>query len=158
MLTSLYPGWFYSKMRFQFLIFIPAIIALQGCNPIDQRTFNPNANRPPVVRIKADNGPATKPFIEIVQGTSPDVYKAPLQQSVKAALAHKSNILFIIDGLAPPQKTPEEQQAVLKALLNELVVPVATQITEAGALPIQLDIRVETDSSVKQSVVRINVR
>lgn len=139
-------------------LFMLVALMMLGCNPIDQRTFDPNANRPPVVPDKVDNKPAVKPFIEIVEGTSPDIYKVPLQQAVKTALAHKRNILFMIDGLAPPQKTPEEQLAVLKTLLDGLVTPIATQVTEAGALPIQLDIRLGTDPTVRQSVVRINVR
>ncbi|MDF7673493.1 hypothetical protein PT277_01795 [Acetobacteraceae bacterium ESL0709] len=149
---------FRSRIFLQLPLFMLTAAILQGCNPIDQRTFDPNANRPPVVPPKVDHTPKAKPFIEIVEGTPPDVYRAPLQQAVKTALAHKPNILFTIEGLAPPQATPQEQFASLKVLLDSLVVPIATQITEAGAQPIQLDIRVGTDRSIKQSVVRINVR
>ncbi|QHI96333.1 hypothetical protein GT348_01415 [Aristophania vespae] len=134
------------------------LVALQGCTPIDQRTFNADAGKPPVLHKKHYFTPDKKPFVEIVQGTSQDVYGAPLKKAVKAALTQKKNILFIVEGLSPLQKTPEEQVTHMTALLNELVVPVATQISDAGALPIQIDMRLRTAPLLKQAVVRINVR
>lgn len=134
--------------------------SLCGCNPIDQRTFDPQAGRPP--KVAAPALPATPPgkpaFLQIAGGTPEDDYGPQVEKATKLALSRKRNILFIVQGMAPMQKTPEAETKSLQSLTKDLVNPVASHILAAGARPIQLDMRVGSDPTVQNNMVRIYVR
>ncbi|MUG05204.1 hypothetical protein GM556_06565 [Bombella sp. ESL0378] len=133
---------------------------LWGCNPIDQRTFDPQAGRPP--RVAAPALPVAAPgkpaFLQIIEGTPEEEYGPAVEKAAKLALSRKSNILFTVQGIAPMQKTPEAERETLHTLTQNLVSPVANHILAAGARPIQLDMRVSTDPTVHSNMVRIYVR
>ena len=134
--------------------------SLCGCNPIDQRTFDPQAGRPP--KVAAPALPATPPgrpaFLQIAGGTPETEYGPQVEKATKLALSRKRNILFIVQGMAPMQKTAEAETQALQHLTKELVSPVASHILAAGARPIQLDMRVGSDPTVQNNMVRIYVR
>ncbi|MXV43817.1 hypothetical protein GS501_01955 [Saccharibacter sp. 17.LH.SD] len=154
--------------RFEFsrifsFCYLPAVFAVMGgvvgCSPLDQRTFDPRAGTPPKPYIAPVVAPTPKaPFLQIMEGTPESDYAAPVETATKAALARKSNILFIIQGIAPMQSTPDKQLQILSDLTQNLVVPVAKRIQAAGALPIQIEMRASTDSTVSHAMVRVNVR
>lgn len=133
---------------------------LWGCDPIDQRTFDPQAGRPP--RVAAPALPVAAPgkpaFLQIVDGTPEDEYGPAVEKATKLALSRKNNILFIIQGIAPMQKTPEAERETLHTLTQDLVAHVASHALAAGARPIQLDMRVSADPTVHSNMVRIYVR
>lgn len=134
--------------------------SLCGCNPIDQRTFDPQAGRPP--KVAAPTLPPTTPgkpaFLQIAGGTPEQTYGPEVEKATKLALSRKSNILFIVQGIAPMQKTPDAEAESLHRLTQELVNPVASHILAAGARPIQLDMRASSDPTVQNNMVRIYVR
>lgn len=132
---------------------------MQGCAPIDQRTFNPNAGKPPRPHSTPPAPPKTQaPFLQILDATPQSDYATPVDTAAKMALSRKPNILFIVQGIAPMQNTPDKQAQILTELTQRLVVPVANRIVAAGARPIQIDMRVSTDSTAQHAMVRVNVR
>ena len=134
--------------------------SLCGCNPIDQRTFDPQAGRPPQVAAPAlpAAAPGRPAFLQITGGTPEQTYGPEVEKATKLALSRKSNILFIFQGMAPMQKTPDAEAESLHRLTQELVNPVASHILAAGARPIQIDMRASSDPTIQNNMVRIYVR
>ncbi|EHH67480.1 hypothetical protein [Gluconobacter morbifer] len=133
---------------------------LSGCKLVDQRTFNPNAGRPPqpVVPPAPPAPPAKPPFLQIRSGTPESEYGPIVDRAVRAALAHKANVLFIVQGLAPMQASPDEQARVLTDLTKKQLAPLGARIARAGAQPIQIEMHAATDPSLKDAVMRVDVR
>lgn len=133
---------------------------LWGCNPIDQRTFDPQAGRPPRVAAPAlpVSAPGKPAFLQIIDGTPEDEYGPAVEKATKLALSRKANILFIVQGITPMQQTPEAERQTLHDITQHLVSSVGHHILAAGARPIQLDMRVSADPTVHNNMVRIYVR
>lgn len=141
------------------LLFSLVGLGFQGCAPLDQRTFDPNAGKPPQVHVTQPMPPKKQPpFLQVVEGTPESDYAGPIEKATKIALNRKPNVLFIVQGIAPMQNTPDKQAQTLNNLTQHLAVPVTNHIVAAGARPVQIDMRVATDPTAHQAMVRINVR
>jgi len=133
---------------------------LAGCNLIDQRTFNPQAGKPPKPYVPpAPPAPKPKPpFLQIEDGTPESDYGPIVDKAVKAALARKENVLFIVQLLVPLQNDPAAQAKAMTEATQTDLEPVARRINTAGAQPIQIEMHAIADGSVKHPVVRVDVR
>lgn len=153
-----FSSWFFFSSLF--CLFISIGGGLQGCAPIDQRTFDPTASKPPTRAHAIPPAPPQKqvPFLQILEGTPEREYTAPVDKAAKIALSRKSNILFVIQSIAPMHSTPDQQAKALSDITKNLAVPIAQRIIAAGARPIQIDMRAYTDSTVQSAMVRVNVR
>ncbi|GBR53505.1 hypothetical protein AA106555_1322 [Neokomagataea thailandica NBRC 106555] len=146
-----------------FYLTIFALLAttqLGGCKLIDQRTFDSHAGRPPSPPpppAQAVQAPKA-PFLSIADGTAESEYGPVVDHAARVALQHKSNVLFIVRALTPPQPTVAEQQALLAKLSKGLLNSVSQKIIAAGAKPLQLELHAETDVSVHTPVVRVELR
>ncbi|MPV99670.1 hypothetical protein [Bombella apis] len=149
-----------SLLRFRSTALLLLTASLCGCKPIDQRTFDAQAGRPPRTATPALPAPAPeKPaFLQIAGGTPERDYGPAVEKATKLALGRKSNILFIIQGMAPMQQTPEAERQSLQQLTETLVNPVASHVLAAGARPIQLEMKVGSSPTVQNNMVRIYVR
>lgn len=133
---------------------------LAGCKLIDQRTFNPQASKPPRPYIPpAPPAPKPKPpFLQIEDGTPEAEYGPAVDRAVKAALARKENVLFIVQLLVPMQTDPTAQAKAMTEATQTDLEPVARRISMAGAQPIQIEMHAIADGSVKHPVVRVDLR
>ncbi len=149
-----------SILRVRFTVLLLLAAPLCACNPIDQRTFDAQAGRPP--KTAAPPLPTPTPekpaFLQIAGGTPEQDYGPAVEKATKLALSRKTNILFIVQGMAPMQKTPEAETQSLQHLTQTLVNPVASHILAAGARPIQLEMRVGSNPTLQSDMVRIYVR
>ncbi|GBR68565.1 hypothetical protein [Gluconobacter kanchanaburiensis] len=133
---------------------------LSGCKLLDQRTFNPNAGKPPHPYIPpAPPGPPPHaPFLSVSEGTPESEYGPVVERAAKTALSRKENVLFIVQAFAPPQATPDAQAQALTEVTDHLAAPVAAHLTKAGAQPIQIEMHAITDGSTAKPFVRVDVR
>lgn len=133
---------------------------LAGCQLIDQRTFNPQAGKPPRPYIPpAPPAPKPKPpFLQIEGGTPEAEYGPAVDKAVKAALARKENVLFIVQLLVPLQNDPAAQAKAMTEATQSDLQPVAHRINTAGAQPIQIEMHAVADGSVTHPVIRVDVR
>ncbi|WP_252347448.1 hypothetical protein [Gluconobacter sp. P5H9_d] len=133
---------------------------LAGCKLVDQRTFNPQAGKPPQPYIPPPP-PAPKakpPFLQIEGGTPESEYGPVVDQAVKSALARKENVLFIVRLLVPLQSDPAAQAKAMTEATQTDLEPVAHRISTAGAQPIQIEMHALTDPSVQHPLIRVDVR
>ncbi|WP_249197720.1 hypothetical protein [Gluconobacter kondonii] len=133
---------------------------LSGCKLLDQRTFNPNAGKPPHPYIPPAP-PAPPPhaaFLSIPGGTPESEYGPIVERAAKAALARKANVLFIVQAFAPHQATPDAQAQALTDVTDHLAAGVAAHIEKAGAQSIQIEMHAMTDPSATKPFVRVDVR
>ncbi|MGC5748765.1 hypothetical protein J4P41_09015 [Gluconobacter sp. NFX36] len=133
---------------------------LAGCQLIDQRTFNPQAGKPPRPYIPpAPPAPKPKPpFLQIEGGTPEAEYGPAVDKAVKAALARKENVLFIVQLLVPLQNDPSAQAKAMTEATQSDLQPVAHRINTAGAQQIQIEMHAVADGSVTHPVIRVDVR
>ncbi|MQR99608.1 hypothetical protein GFJ39_10450 [Gluconobacter sp. AC10] len=133
---------------------------LSGCKLLDQRTFNPNAGKPPHPYIPPapPAPPPHAPFLSVSEGTPESEYGPVVERAAKAALSRKPNVLFIVRAFAPPQPTPDAQAQALTDVTNHLAVIVASHLKQAGAQPIQIEMHAITDPSATKPSVRVDVR
>lgn len=136
------------------------VLALAGCDLVDQRTFNPRASRPPKVIIPpAPPGPPpVPPLIEVVGGTPAREWEKPLRAVVKQALERKPNILFQVRALAPPGPDAETDRQTLAHLVGTDGQAVAGAIMSAGAAPEQVEMSAMPDSGVGSPRIRVYVK
>ncbi|WP_242010213.1 hypothetical protein [Acetobacter conturbans] len=137
-----------------------AVVALSGCDLLDQRTFNPRASRPPKVYIPPPppGPPPIPPLIDLVGGTPQQEWADPVRDVVKKALAHKPNILFLVQALAPPGADEAATRTVLSHLVSTDAQAVADAIVAAGATPAQVEMSAMPDSTVTEPHIRVYVR
>ncbi|WP_415525754.1 hypothetical protein [Gluconobacter sp.] len=137
-----------------------AMPLLSGCKLLDQRTFNPNAGKPPQPYIPpAPPGPPPHaPFLSVSEGTPESEYGPIVERAAKAALSRKPNVLFTVQAFAPPQPTPDAQAQALTDVTNHLGALVAAHLAKAGAQPIQIEMHAITDPSATKPFVRVDVR
>lgn len=148
-----------SAMRFRLACLALLTAPLFGCDPIDQRTFDPTAGKPPQIPAPQPTLIHEKPaFMEISEGTAEAEYGPAVEKATKLALTHKSNMLFIIESMAPMQETPEADVRILQNLTKDLTTHIAKHVLTAGARPIQLDMRATTNPAIQKPLVRIYVR
>ena len=85
-----------------------------GCTLVDQRTFNPQAGKRPVV---AATGPGPAPPLVTVDYAKPDPqYAAALHQAVADAVAVKPDVQFDVVTVVPGSGTPAQQVSAATGL------------------------------------------
>lgn len=136
------------------------LASLGGCKLLDQRSFDPDAGKPPKpVLPPAPPAPKPRPpFLEIRSGTPEEQYGPVVDNAVKVALARKENALFVVQLLAPTDPDPAVQARDLTVLTRTELQPVARRIIAAGAQPIQVEMHANADPSVTHPVIRVDVR
>ncbi|QDH16529.1 hypothetical protein [Swingsia samuiensis] len=133
---------------------------ITGCNLVDQRTFNPNAGKPPQPYIPPapPAPPAKPPFLRIEAGTSEHDYAPIIKRAVKAALERKENVLFLVQARVPVQADPAAQAKALTQATQFELEPVAHQINAAGAQPIQIEMQAITDPNTSHDFIQVDLR
>ncbi|WP_254454688.1 hypothetical protein [Acetobacter estunensis] len=133
---------------------------LAGCKLLDQRTFDPNASRPPKVYIPPPppGPPPIPPLIEVMAGTPRSQWESAVQTVTRKALDRKPNILFLVRVLAPPGTSEDATRDALQRVLAEEGQPIADTIVGAGADPAQVEMSAMPDSSVASPRVQVYVR
>ncbi|MFT8897652.1 MAG: hypothetical protein ABF968_11930 [Acetobacter sp.] len=136
-----------------------AVLALDGCGLLDQRTFNPRASRPPKVYIPPPppGPPPIPPLIQLVAGTPEQEWGGPVRAVVRKALDRKPNILFQVQAVAPPGADPDATRLTLSRLVSSDAQAVTDAIVAAGASPAQVEMSAMPDSTVTQSTIRVYV-
>ncbi|MBS0961057.1 MULTISPECIES: hypothetical protein [Acetobacter] len=137
-----------------------AVLCLSGCKLIDQKTFNPQAGKPPVPYIppQPPGPPPVPPLLQVVAGTPSEEWRVPVETMVKKALQSKANILFTVKCLVPSSGLPDHDRSALTDLVKTDGQAMVEALTEAGAPPGQVEITAMPDSSVTKPVVRVYVR
>ncbi len=138
---------------------LPLLLAgLGACHLIDQRDFNPEAGKPPVVKkaaAPAAAGPGALLTISYANGDP--AYAHELAASVTRALTAKPNVLFSVQTLVPLEGNADAQAAALQAAAGT-GREVAEAIVTDGADQGQIELAVRADPEVKAKVVRIFVQ
>lgn len=99
---------------------------LAGCTLIDQRTFNPDADRaptrpsPPAPPAPPPIGPP--PLLTIAPDTPAEQYSAALLQAVAAARARKADVVFDVVELQRPETPPDTPLGAGAATVARLIV------------------------------------
>ena len=132
------------------------VSAIAGCHLVDQRDFNANAGRPPVLpHVSAAIAPA--PSLVTIRYATPDPqYREALAAAVRRALARKPDVLFTVTTSIPALSAPD-QQAEQAASASSSGREVAQAIIDAGAVAGQVEqaVRVQPGLSVRE--VQVNV-
>ncbi len=133
------------------------LLALGACHLIDQRTFNPNAGKPPVPPVQHvafKPGPGALLTISYAKG-EPD-YAPALADAVHRALAVKTNVLFTVETLVPLAHDADTQAAALRdaaATGREIAEAIVTDGADQG----QVELTVKADPAVQAKQVRVSV-
>jgi hypothetical protein len=137
-----------------------ATMVTGGCKLVDQRTFDPRADRKPVPHVlPAPPGrPEAPPLASVRFAGSPDSWQPGLVDIVRQALARKPLALFRVETLVPAQGTPQAQAAALARVAGSGGRMVADTIISAGASSAQIEMTAMSDISVTQPEVRVYVK
>ena len=122
------------------------IAVLCGCTLVDQRTFNPDAGKPPVIPQRP-GPPAILPLVTIDFGQPDPDYAEPLRQAVDSALARKPDAKFEVATVVPATGTPADQVSAAQTL-----TPDARQIARAIAADGVADERIQLTARALPSV------
>lgn len=134
---------------------------LCGCKLIDQRTFDRNADRPPVPHVHAPIARAvatTPPLFVVHSGQPDDEWQPNLRGAVSEALARKPNALFTVQSVVPVAASPAAEAAALQGATAGIGRSVADALGVDGAPPAQIQMSAATDPAIKSPEVRIFVR
>ncbi|GBQ70572.1 hypothetical protein AA103196_2525 [Ameyamaea chiangmaiensis NBRC 103196] len=132
---------------------------LAGCKPLDQRTFNPAAGKPPKPYIPpAPPAHVTPPLVEIIAGTTPDTWQAAVTKATRAALARKPSVLFTVTAVVRAQGDALAQGAAMAHLVDTDAQAVAATIIAAGAPAAQVQMTAMPDPGVQHDVTRVYIR
>ncbi|MFT9027361.1 hypothetical protein [Acetobacter indonesiensis] len=144
----------------QVMLLAGVVLCLSGCKLVDQKTFNPQAGKPPKPYIPPPppGPPPVPPLVELVSGTPPAEWSAPVEQMVRKALVRKPNILFVVKCLVPPSGNSDLDQLTLVQLVQGDGQAVTQAIIKAGAAPDQVEITAMPDSTVTKPVIRVYVQ
>lgn len=151
----------FSTRPLNFFYLTALFLTFNGCAPLDQRYFDPQAGISPMAHLKHSDEKKPLPkksFIEVIEGTSEQTYGASVETAAKIALQRKSNILFIVESIIPQEATPEKQIAHFEKMNKDLLLPISQHLITAGVQPIQIDMRTLTDPALTQGIVRIYVK
>ncbi len=137
------------------LLAFVAAAAVCGCTLIDQRTFNPDADKKPVIAAAAT--PAAAPpqigppaLLTIAPSATPDIYGAALKQAVAAALARKPTVVFDVVEMQPPDSAGDMP-------LGAEAAAVARLIGAQGVPPARVRLAARPDGSAPAREVRVFV-
>ncbi len=133
------------------------LAGLAGCHLLDQRDFDRNAGKPPVLPpapVAAPAGPGA--LLRIAYDTPDPDYAPALAVAVKRATTLKPDVLFTVQTLVPIAATPDEQAEALRAAAatgREVAEAIVTDGADQG----QVELAVKGDPAVKVKEVRIFV-
>ncbi len=96
------------------LLAVPLVLA-GGCTLVDQRTFNPDAGKPPVIPLPP-GPPAPKPVVTIDFATPNPDYTQSVREAVEAALSRKPDAAFEVATVVPATGTPADQVSAAQTL------------------------------------------
>ncbi len=125
-----------------------------GCTLVDQRTFNPQAGKRPVV---AAIGPGPAPPLVTVDYAKPNPqYAAALHQAVADAVAAKPDVQFDVVTVVPASGTPAEQVAAATGLTAS-AREIARAINGDGIDDDRIHLEARTDQAIASRQVRVFV-
>ena len=128
---------------------------LAGCTLVDQRTFDRNAGKPPVV--PPPPGPvAAPPLVTIDFGKPNPDYAGILHQAVQQALARKPTVQFDVVTVVPATGTPAEQVAAATGLTGS-ARDIARAINADGVDDERIHLAARADAGVGTRQVQVFV-
>ncbi len=133
---------------------VPALVA--GCHLVDQRDFDANAGRPPVVPHAAPAVAPSPSLVTIRYSTPNPEYREALVAAVRRALARKPDVLFTVTTSIPASVGPDSQ-AEQAASASSSGREVAQAIVDAGAAPGQIEQVVRVQPGIGEREVRVAV-
>ncbi|MBR2125000.1 MAG: hypothetical protein IJ934_07595 [Acetobacter sp.] len=133
---------------------------VSGCKIIDQRTFDPNAGRPPRIPESepAPAPPAVPPLMVIQAGTPQEQWKEPVKNIVHEALARKRSVLFMVHCLVPQSNALNTEQSAMLNLVQGEGLAIMQSIIAAGVPEAQVEMSTMTKSTLKKPVIEVYVR
>jgi hypothetical protein len=133
------------------------ITVLAGCHLVDQRDFDRQAGRPPVVKAAPSvvlAGP--RPLLRIAYDNPDPDYSQALSAAVKRAMAVKPDVLFTVQTLVPLSGTPDAQ-AIAQSAAAVTGREIAEAIVADGADAGQVELAVKGEAGLKEKEVRVFV-
>ena len=138
------------------MLLVLAVVALGGCTLIDQRTFDANAGKPPVIP-PPPGPPAQIPLLVIDLGQPHPDYDQALRQAVEDAVSRKPSVRFEVATVVPGTGTPEEQVAAATAVTPE-ARDVARAINADGVDDDRITLSARSEVGVPSRRVEVFVR
>ncbi|MCQ8241643.1 hypothetical protein [Rhizosaccharibacter radicis] len=140
-----------------------SLVLVGGCKLVDQRTFNPSANRPPPPPVLPAGPPGrapapVPPLAAIPEGAPPESWKAALSGVARAALDRKPNVLFRVISRVPTRGGPDAQATALASAGKGTAQQVADVLTAAGAAPAQVELSGESVPGLTGPDVQVFVK
>lgn len=130
---------------------------LAACHLIDQRDFDPNADRPPHPIVARRVPAAPRPLITIRYDIPDPDYRDALAVAVDAARRRKPDVLFRVVTVVPARGTPVEQ-ARAAALASRSGREVAEAIAADGADIGEIELAARVDPAAQVKEVRVYVQ
>ena len=140
---------------------IAALILLTGCKLVDQRTFNPDAGRPPTL----PKAPVTLPQPDRTLGGLPPLvtirfgqdtaYDPAVIQATRAALHQKPDARFTILTAVPPGAA--DAQAAAAATVGPVAAHVAQLIERQGVPASRVVLEARPEAKLSAIELRVYV-
>jgi hypothetical protein len=133
------------------------LLTLAGCKLIDQNTFAPSPEatlRPVAAPPKVET---RTPLIVIGFASGKPDYAAPLRQAVRAAEAHKPDIVYDVVGTAPVRGDAGAQSDAL-LLASDDASAVMRAIIADGVPAARIHLGARTETGLTAREVRVYVR
>lgn len=125
-----------------------ALAALSGCTLVDQRTFNPDAGRPPV-RPKPPAPPAPlappepgPPPLLSIRLPAPADLPATIARSVAAARARKRDVVFDVVEFTPGTSAGHEAAEIANLIVAQGIPPARVRLSARPVPDIAREVRV----------------
>ena len=129
------------------------LAATGGCTLIDQRTFNPDAGKPPPAAVAApapSPPPAGPPALLTVRFDRPAAIEGPVRQAVVLARARKPDAAFDVVSVVPDTNAA--------GVGGTEAAHVARLITAQGVPATRVTLQVRLDPAATAREVRVFVR
>lgn len=131
-----------------------------GCKLIDQRTFDPNAGKPPRLPPPPPHAPpaVVPPLIVIPAGTPKEQWQAPVDNIVQQALARKRSVLFMVHCVVPQTNSLATEQTSLFKSVQGTGLAVMQNLRAIGVPEAQIELSTMTNPTIKKPVIQVFVR
>lgn len=137
------------------VLLLAAATVLAGCTLVDQRTFNPDAGRPPAIATPPGPPPVV-PLVTIDFDKAAVEYRQPLTQAVQQALARKQSAEFDVVTVVPATGTPDQQVAAATAITPD-ARSVARAINASGVDDSHIHLSARAEPGVSSRQVQVFV-
>ncbi len=131
-------------------------VALCGCTLVDQRTFDPNAGKPPVI-AQPPGPPPIQPLVTIDFGSPGPDYADALRQAVDDALGRKPDAKFEVATVVPATGTPTDQVAAAQTITPD-ARQIAREIASEGVPDESIQLTARAVPSVGSPQVQVFVQ